>query len=111
MLLCLNEKLNQGKLVDAVCTNWLNDRAICVREAEASGKCTLKDTPRRCLSKMKPHELTDMCTSTSFWKAIQLYSIQERRRRQRPVGEQKERAQQFYLDGKNGKPPVGDYVQ
>ena len=69
---CLDD--NKDKIEDATCKVWVSARATCLKDADASGKCTDKESKRRCLRKLDKSDLSAECTDSDFYKAVQMYA-------------------------------------
>jgi hypothetical protein len=79
---CLSDKASS--IEDEVCKEWVESRTTCLADAEKSGKCAKKETPRACLRKLTVKDVSDKCGQSDFFKAVQMYT--RWRRRHEPAG-------------------------
>jgi hypothetical protein len=73
---CLENKLFFIK--DTICKDWVVARKTCVAEAFRLGRCAANEGAIRCLrlvmrDKVVSGDLSSECTSSNFFKALQLY--------------------------------------
>jgi hypothetical protein len=73
---CLESKLFFIK--DPICKDWVVARKACVSEAFRLGRCAANEGAIRCLrmvmrDKVVSGDLSAECTSSDFFKALQLY--------------------------------------
>ena len=74
---CLQANLDQ--IEDDVCKSWVTARGACLKDAETSSKCEKKESPRACLRKLGPKDVSDECGDSDFFKAVQMYTRWRRR--------------------------------
>jgi hypothetical protein len=74
---CLEAKLED--ISDEDCAKWVAARKLCVEDAKKSGKCKSDEAPGRCLKKVSDTDVSVECSSSHFFRAIQMYKRYRRR--------------------------------
>lgn len=74
---CLEAKLED--ISDEDCVKWVSARKLCVEDAKKSGKCKSDEAPGRCLRKVSDTDVSVECSSSHFFRAIQMYKRYRRR--------------------------------
>jgi hypothetical protein len=61
------------------CRQWLQARSKCMEDSQKSGKCDKAEGLARCLARLAADEVSNSCSGSDFYKALQMYGRFKRR--------------------------------